>query len=76
MCKNEPMRAVPLHLKDSHYAAAKKAGFGVEYKYPHDYEERLRARRSTCPDRRRTIMSPKTRDTRKISGVIYKDCDP
>ncbi|MHC4076735.1 MAG: AAA family ATPase, partial [Planctomycetota bacterium] len=29
---------VPKHLKDSHYAAAKKAGFGVDYKYPHNYK--------------------------------------
>jgi putative ATPase len=36
--QNEPIRPVPLHLKDSHYPAAKKAGFGAEYKYPHDYE--------------------------------------
>jgi putative ATPase len=28
---------VPAHLKDSHYAAAKKMGFGVDYKYPHMY---------------------------------------
>ncbi|MBN1359067.1 MAG: replication-associated recombination protein A [Sedimentisphaerales bacterium] len=37
--KNEPIRPVPLHLKDSHYAAAKKAGFGRDYKYPHDYDQ-------------------------------------
>ena len=37
--QNEPIRPVPLHLKDSHYPAAKKAGFGAEYKYPHDYED-------------------------------------
>jgi putative ATPase len=24
-------------LKDSHYPAARKAGFGVDYRYPHDY---------------------------------------
>jgi len=30
---------VPIHLKDSHYAAAKKAGFGAEYKYPHDFKD-------------------------------------
>ncbi len=36
--RNEPTRPVPPHLKDSHYAAAKKAGFGRDYKYPHDYE--------------------------------------
>ncbi len=28
---------VPAHLKDSHYAAAKKMGFGVDYKYPHNF---------------------------------------
>jgi putative ATPase len=37
--RNEPIRPVPPHLKDSHYAAAKKAGFGRDYKYPHDYEQ-------------------------------------
>ena len=35
--KTQPIRAVPQHLKDSHYPAAKKAGFGVDYRYPHDY---------------------------------------
>lgn len=29
---------IPLHLKDAHYAGAKKLGRGVEYKYPHNYE--------------------------------------
>ena len=37
--KQEPIRPVPKHLKDSHYPAAKKAGFGVDYKYPHDFED-------------------------------------
>ncbi len=36
--QNEKTVAVPKHLKDSHYAAAKKMGFGVEYKYPHSFE--------------------------------------
>jgi len=36
--KQQPTVQVPKHLKDSHYPAAKKAGFGVDYKYPHDYE--------------------------------------
>jgi putative ATPase len=34
----EPIRQVPKHLKDSHYQAAKKAGFGAEYRYPHDFK--------------------------------------
>jgi putative ATPase len=36
---NQPIKEVPIHLKDSHYAAAKKAGFGVDYKYPHNYKD-------------------------------------
>ncbi|MHC4192927.1 MAG: replication-associated recombination protein A [Planctomycetota bacterium] len=36
--REQPTIAVPKHLKDSHYAAAKKAGFGVDYKYPHNFE--------------------------------------
>jgi len=34
--KQQPTQRVPMHLKDSHYPAAKKAGFGVDYKYPHN----------------------------------------
>lgn len=30
--------SVPLHLKDSHYKGAEKLGRGVDYKYPHNYE--------------------------------------
>jgi putative ATPase len=26
-------------LKDSHYSAAKKAGIGADYKYPHNFKE-------------------------------------
>lgn len=29
---------IPLHLKDAHYSGAEKLGRGVEYKYPHSYE--------------------------------------
>ena len=29
---------IPNHLKDAHYSGAVKLGRGVEYKYPHDYE--------------------------------------
>jgi len=36
---NAPLVPVPKHLKDSHYAAAKKQGFGADYKYPHDFEQ-------------------------------------
>ncbi len=29
---------IPDHLKDSHYSGAAKMGRGIEYKYPHSYE--------------------------------------
>jgi putative ATPase len=29
---------VPLHLRDTHYPAARKLGHGKGYKYPHDYQ--------------------------------------
>lgn len=29
---------VPLHLKDAHYKGAAELGRGIDYKYPHDYE--------------------------------------
>ncbi len=35
--KSKPLAQVPKHLKDSHYAAAKRLGFGRGYKYPHSY---------------------------------------
>jgi len=28
---------VPDHLKDAHYAGAKKLGHGTDYKFPHDF---------------------------------------
>jgi putative ATPase len=37
--KNEPTKPVPKHLKDSHYTAAKKMGFGTGYKYPHSFKD-------------------------------------
>jgi len=35
---NRTTAVVPKHLKNSHYKAAKKQGFGADYKYPHDYQ--------------------------------------
>jgi len=37
--KSQPTIPVPTHLKDSHYPAAKKMGFGVDYKYPHSFKD-------------------------------------
>ncbi|MHC4212259.1 MAG: replication-associated recombination protein A [Planctomycetota bacterium] len=37
--RSEPTMPVPMHLKDSHYSGAKKQGFGVDYKYPHNFKD-------------------------------------
>jgi putative ATPase len=37
--QSKPLKPVPKHLRDSHYAGAKKQGLGVGYKYPHEYPE-------------------------------------
>ena len=29
---------IPAHLKDAHYSGAQKLGHGIDYKYPHIYE--------------------------------------
>ena len=34
--ENEPIKAVPLHLKDSHSTGGGKAGDTAHYRYPHD----------------------------------------
>jgi len=37
--KSQRTIPVPKHLKDNHYWAAKKAGFGTDYKYPHNFKD-------------------------------------
>ncbi len=36
--RSQPVQPVPDHLKDSHYAGAKRLGAGKGYLYPHNYE--------------------------------------
>lgn len=36
--RNEEGKDVPKHLKDAHYQGAKDLNRGLDYKYPHDYE--------------------------------------
>jgi putative ATPase len=37
--KHQRVLPVPVHLKDKHYAGAKRLGHGEGYEYPHDAEE-------------------------------------
>jgi len=36
--RNNPTGTVPVHLRSSNYKGAKDLGRGIEYKYPHNYE--------------------------------------
>ncbi len=36
--RNNPVRSVPLHLRNAPTKLMKQIGYGKEYKYPHDYE--------------------------------------
>ncbi|MBN1795177.1 MAG: replication-associated recombination protein A [Sedimentisphaerales bacterium] len=57
--KNEHTVEVPKHLKDSHYTAAKKQGFGIDYKYPHDYEGGFVAQEYIPAHARKNYYRPK-----------------
>jgi len=57
--KTEPVILVPKHLKDSHYKAAKEAGFGADYKYPHDYKDGFIEQDYLPPDRKKKYYKPK-----------------
>ena len=41
---------VPLHLQDSHYKGAEKLGHGIDYKYPHSFENHY-IRQQYLPDK-------------------------
>ena len=36
--RNKKIDPIPANLKDAHYAGAKKLGHGINYLYPHDYQ--------------------------------------
>ncbi|KHE66773.1 recombinase RarA, partial [Halobacillus sp. BBL2006] len=52
---------VPSHLKDSHYKGASELGRGLEYKYPHNYDNAW-VDQQYLPDKikKRTYYEPKT----------------
>lgn len=57
--ENQPIIPVPKHLKDSHYAAAKKAGFGVDYKYPHNFRDGFVSQEYLPADMKKKYYVPK-----------------
>lgn len=66
--KEDKLAAVPKHLKDAHYKAAKKMGFGTEYKYPHSYEGGFVPQEYLPPELRKKYYSPTDRGYEKNIG--------
>jgi len=71
--QNEKTVAVPRHLKDSHYPAAKKMGFGAEYKYPHSFEGGFVVQDYLPGDIKKKYYKPSERGYEKnIRGYLQK----
>lgn len=49
---------VPPHLKDAHYASAKKLGRGTGYQYPHDYPEGFAPQQYLPPEFAKVYYQP------------------
>jgi putative ATPase len=58
--KEQPTIPVPKHLKDSHYPAAPKMGFGADYKYPHDFKNGFVAQEYIPSRLKKKYYNPKT----------------
>ena len=63
--KSETTIPVPKHLKDSHYQGAKKAGFGADYKYPHNFDDGFVAQEYLPADMKKKYYLPKERGYEK-----------
>ena len=80
----QPTAAVPKHLKDSHYAAAKKAGFGADYKYPHNFKDGFVVQEYLPAQARKQYYKPKDagfeknigRYLQKLESLIQKSSTP
>lgn len=60
---------VPDHLKDAHYKGAKELGRGIEYLYPHDYENGW-VKQQYLPDRIKNKMYYEPKNTGKFEQAL------
>ncbi|WP_307342919.1 replication-associated recombination protein A [Metabacillus malikii] len=65
---------VPLHLKDAHYKGAKNLGRGVDYLYPHDYENGW-VQQQYLPDRLKHKVYYKPKRTGKFELALSQVYD-
>lgn len=65
---------VPDHLKDAHYKGAKELGRGIDYQYPHDYENGW-VKQQYLPNniKQKTYYEPKTNGKfEQALSTVYK----
>ncbi|SDQ47238.1 Recombination protein MgsA [Virgibacillus subterraneus] len=62
---------IPAHLKDSHYQGAKKMGRGMDYKYPHNYENGW-IRQQYLPDSIKNKDYYQPKDTGKFEQTLMQ----
>lgn len=60
---------VPDHLKDAHYKGAKELGRGIEYLYPHDYENGW-VKQQYLPDRIKNKLYYEPKSTGKFEQAL------
>ena len=64
---------VPKHLKDSHYKAAKKMGYGENYKYPHNFADGFVSQEYLPAEFKKKYYIPKPiGDEKKIKAYLQK----
>lgn len=69
--RNSRSSQVPEHLKDSHYQGAKDLGRGVEYKYPHNYDNAW-VKQQYLPDSIKDAIYYTPKPTSKFEHAITK----
>lgn len=72
--KNQPIKAVPPHLRDSHYAGAKKEGIGRDYQYPHDFPGGF-VPQEYLPEPHRRYYQPTDRGREKNIGLYLQSLE-
>ena len=63
---------VPDHLRDGHYAGAKKLGRGVEYQYPHNFPDGYAAQSYMPAEFAKQYYQPSSRGIEKRMGEYLK----
>ncbi|MEW6620138.1 MAG: replication-associated recombination protein A [bacterium] len=53
----EKTKEVPKPLRDTHYKGAKKLGYGIDYKYPHNFKDHF-VQQKYIPDKNKTYYQP------------------